>query len=33
MTEQEKGKYREFLVSELKKLDDQELKERDIDID
>ncbi|HZD36091.1 MAG TPA: PadR family transcriptional regulator [Nitrososphaeraceae archaeon] len=31
MTEQEKGKYREFLVSELKKLDDQELKEKDID--
>jgi DNA-binding PadR family transcriptional regulator len=33
MTEQEKGKYREFLVSELKKLDDQELKERNIQID
>ena len=33
MTEQEKGKYREFLVSELKKLDQQELRERDIKID
>jgi DNA-binding PadR family transcriptional regulator len=33
MTEQEKGKYREFLVSELKKLDDQELKERDLPIE
>lgn len=33
MTEQEKGKYREFLISELKKLDDQELKERNLEID
>jgi DNA-binding PadR family transcriptional regulator len=33
MTEQEKGKYREFLVSELKKLDDQELKVRNLEID
>lgn len=33
MTEQEKGKYREFLVSELKKLDDQELKERNLEVD
>lgn len=33
MTEQEKGKYREFLVSELKKLDDQELKVKDLEIE
>lgn len=33
MTEQEKGKYREFLVSELKKLDDQELNIRNLEID
>lgn len=30
MTEQEKGKYREFLMSELEKLDKQERKEKEI---
>jgi|GEM_PF-75145 len=33
MTEQEKGKYRQFLVSELKKLDAQELKGRELEIE
>ena len=33
MTEHERSKYREFLVTELKKLDDQELKEKDLEID
>ena len=33
MTEQEKGKYREFLVSELKKLDAQARRESEIKVD
>jgi hypothetical protein len=33
MTEQEKGKYRQFLVSELKKLDAKELKGRELEIE
>jgi DNA-binding PadR family transcriptional regulator len=33
MTEQEKEKYREFLVSELKKLDEQARRESDIKVD